>query len=237
MRGLGATTVAKKKSASGPLFISKADGAKQIAWSGNHSCSWSHVIPAGLTKGALLVPIWINASSWVGISEFAKTLSTSLGDGFTDAGYINCYSSGGGERHGGIQLYYKLNPTAGTPTINLANTHWDAFQVLGGGSLLYSGVGSITNATGSGNQVYAANTRTLNIASAVGRLTLGLFASDGVVPVGNGISRWVGDSGNYEGWADHLLLQELPGAASVAHTITNGSGGAVNWGIGFDLVA
>lgn len=239
MRGLAAAVISARRPAApaGPTFVSKADGAQAVVWTPNHSTSWSHVIPAGLTKSALLVPVWINASPWVGISEFAKSLSTSLGDGFTEAGYINAYSSGGGERHGGIMLYYKLNPTPGTPTINLSNTHWENFEVLGGGSLLYTGVSAVTNVTGSGNQVYAGNTRTLNVASAVGRLTLGLFASDGVVPVGNGISRWTATSLNTAGWVDHLLLQEIAGAPSVAHTINNGSGGAVNWGIGFDLVA
>ena len=128
-------------------------------------------------------------------------------------------------------MWAKVNPTVGTHNLTVNTNYWQEYQILGAGALFYAKCSAITQSgTAAGGPV---NSRSFNVASAVGRTTLGLFINDGAAATGNGIARWSATSADTAaGWTDRVLVQEIAGAASVTHSISGGGGA---WGIGFDL--
>ncbi|TQK29364.1 hypothetical protein [Arthrobacter sp. SLBN-53] len=213
-----------------PTFVSQSAAVQHQVWSGNHTVNVSIDVP--YAGGILLVPMWINSSSWVSMSGISRSVTSSLGDTVTAVpnGTIDAWAGSGSESHGGAQMWAKVNPTVGTHVLTVSTGHWQNYEILGAGAMFYAKCSAITQSgTAAGG---GASSRSLNVASGTGRTTLGLFINDNPAATANGTARWAATSLDIAGWTDRVLVQEIPGAASVTHSISGGGGA---WGIGFDL--
>lgn len=218
----------------GPSFVSMANAVQHEVNSGDHTVSLSiDVTSAG---GVILVPYWITSSNWVAISYLTRTVSTNQPGNTVNQGStasMDAWIGSGSESHGGFQVAWILNPTIGLHTITVTTSYWQFYEILGAGALFYSGCSGVTPSGIAGAP--PVNNRSLNVASAAGRKTLGVFTHNNTTFTGNGTARWTGVSLNTgAGWVDKLLVQEIDGAASVTHSTTSTDGG---WGLGLDLAA
>ena len=217
---------------SSPFFVSSATAVQNTFWGGSRSVNVSITVPS--SGGALLIPFGVNSSSWQGLSSMTRSAVTNRAGNTVVAGQIvDAYSGSGSEAHGGVQVAWIINPTVETHTLTITASPPQNYQTLFAGALFYANCTAIT-ASGLANGA-PATSRSFNVASAVGRRTVGVFFHDNsTVPTLNGTKRWDTISGNNEGWVDRTEIQDIPGAASVSHTLVASGGG---WGFGLDLAA
>lgn len=215
-----------------PTFIRKVDGAQHQVWANSHTVTISISVP--YAGGAIIVPFWLNSSSWIAIGGLTRNVTTSAPGNTVNMGtWVDGWAGSGSESHGGIQTAWILNATEGVHNITITGSNFQNFEILGAGALFYANCLSIT-ASGKADGG-PASPRSLSVASDAGRTTLGVFTTDNAFPpTRNGTTRWRATSQDLAGWSDNNFIQELPGAASVTHGF---SGGGNGWGFGLDLKA
>ena len=214
-----------------PTFIRKTNGSQHQIWSNSHTVNISITVP--YSGGAILVPFWVNSSNWVPISGVTRNVATNVGGNTVNQGtWMDAWAGSGGESHGGMQVAWIINPTIGPHNLTVTGSAGQNYEILGAGALFFANCSTVTASGTAGGG--PANSRTFNVASATGRTTLGVFLNDNPVSTVNGTKRWEALSLDTAGWVDRATVQELPGAASVTHSISGGGGA---WGFGLDLAA
>lgn len=204
---------------------SLSQGAPPATLTWSHSCSG--------TNRLLIVGVSFAAGGAYGGTDFGVTLSATY-NGIPMVSLGVRHSGEGADGFG--QLFYLVNPPAGTYTVSVSQSGWTSNNAdILAGSISFSGVSQSTPVQNYASSVGTTSPSSLAVASAAGNMTVALIVSGDAISSDSQTSRILRNLNSSTG-AGNISMSTAPGGTSVnfSYTLNTNDWSAV---LGVDVIA